>query len=67
MHWSAQSQLGSVSLLEVQSSPQHGLYQMSPVQCFEQRVGEQANITSLAYYSYHSHLAGATESGAPQK
>jgi hypothetical protein len=36
---------------------------VAPVQCFEQKDEEQAHFNSLAYYSIHSHLAGATEAG----
>jgi hypothetical protein len=47
-----------VSLLEL-----HHDYSVAPVQCFEQKDEEQAHFNSLAYYSIHSHLAGATEAG----
>lgn len=62
---------GFVSLLEVQSSNQvgydQGMYQMAPVQAFEQKPDEESHFNSLAYYSYHAHLAAATETGvAPE-
>ena len=51
-------------MLEVQPSPhQQDIYQISPVQCFEEKPEEESQFNSLAYYSYHSHLAAATETG----
>ena len=56
---------GFVSLLEVRASQQHqGVYHMAPAQCFEEKAHEDSHFNSLAYNSYHSHLAAATEKGA---
>lgn len=54
---------GFVSVLEVGVGLGGGLYSMTPLQSFERRPDEDSLVTSLAYFSHHTHLAAATEIG----
>jgi hypothetical protein len=49
-------------MLELRPS-QDGSYGVAPVQAFEQRADEEAQLTSLAFNPDHAHLACATEAG----
>lgn len=53
---------GFISVLEAQLNPNRG-YQIAALQPFEKKADEGSNVTALAYYSYHAHLAAATEAG----